>query len=95
MAERERERVQRLWELECVRSRGLDRRIRLRDEEARYSADALRAAELHTELRVSLLERKSAGLGAAKVQTDRMLRLRNTLLRLEQAQSSRKDLVLV
>lgn len=48
---------------------------------------------MHAELRTGLLEKKATGLGAAGVQSARMLRLRDRLLGLEKAQSSRRELV--
>jgi hypothetical protein len=85
--------MERMLALEQIKSRGLERKRTIQRERRALEEDAAKAAELHSELRLSLMDRKASGLGAAKVETDRMLRTKTKLSRIEKAQESRHDLV--
>jgi hypothetical protein len=85
--------VTKLWQLEVMRNKAADRKKMLASESSRYISECTRAAGLHGELRLSMLDRKAAGLPAVKITSNRLLKMKQELVILEKEQQSRKDLV--
>ena len=85
--------VRRLWELEVIRSKTLQRRAITEKETRLYEQDSVKAAALHQEMRLLILDRKANGLMPARSKSSQTVKLQTRLTSIEQAQRSRRELL--